>query len=305
MFAALRVITARNPVHSALFLVLSFFTAAALWLLLRAEFLAIALVLVYVGAVMVLFLFVVMMLDVNLERAARAASGATFPVAARSASLMLVEMALVLRRRLLRPAALPAPPDRRRELQQHQGSSALQIVYRTTPIRSRSPRCMLLVAIIAAIALTLGSASDTKYSGPGAVRCAVQRSERVRLVVDAVGEERLRTLMAGVLAFAVAFPDSRRGAVRDQRDRHLPQPASNVIIMLMAIELMLLAVNMNFIAFSHYLGDIAGQVFVFFILTVAAAESAIGLAILVVLFRNIWIDQRRGPATTSRAEARP
>ena len=61
----------------------------------------------------------------------------------------------------------------------------------------------------------------------------------------------------------------------------------NVIILLMAIELMLLAVNMNFIAFSHYLGDMAGQVFVFFILTVAAAESAIGLAILVLLFRNI------------------
>ena len=61
----------------------------------------------------------------------------------------------------------------------------------------------------------------------------------------------------------------------------------NVLILLMAIELMLLAVNMNFIAFSHYLGDVAGQVFVFFILTVAAAESAIGLAILVVLFRNL------------------
>ena len=61
----------------------------------------------------------------------------------------------------------------------------------------------------------------------------------------------------------------------------------NVIVLLMAIELMLLAVNMNFVAFSHYLGDTAGQVFVFFILTVAAAESAIGLAILVVLFRNL------------------
>jgi len=61
----------------------------------------------------------------------------------------------------------------------------------------------------------------------------------------------------------------------------------NVIILLMAIELMLLAVNLNFVAFAHFLGDIAGQVFVFFILTVAAAESAIGLAILVVLFRNL------------------
>ena len=74
----------------------------------------------------------------------------------------------------------------------------------------------------------------------------------------------------------------------------------NVIVLLMAIELMLLAVNMNFIAFSHYLGDIHGQVFVFFILTVAAAESAIGLAILVVLFRNLHtinvddLDQLKG-----------
>ena len=74
----------------------------------------------------------------------------------------------------------------------------------------------------------------------------------------------------------------------------------NVIILLMSIELMLLAVNMNFIAFSHYLGDMAGQVFVFFILTVAAAESAIGLAILVVLFRNLHtinvddLDQLKG-----------
>lgn len=61
----------------------------------------------------------------------------------------------------------------------------------------------------------------------------------------------------------------------------------NLIVLLMAIELMLLAVNMNFVAFSHYLGDAAGQIFVFFILTVAAAESAIGLAILVVMFRNL------------------
>jgi len=65
------------------------------------------------------------------------------------------------------------------------------------------------------------------------------------------------------------------------------QNRKNVIILLMAIELMLLAVNLNFVAFAHFLGDIAGQVFVFFILTVAAAESAIGLAILVVLFRNL------------------
>ena len=78
LIAALRVITARNPVHAALFLVLAFFSAAALWMLLQAEFLAIALVLVYVGAVMVLFLFVVMMLDINVDRCARV-SGAICP----------------------------------------------------------------------------------------------------------------------------------------------------------------------------------------------------------------------------------
>src|SRR6266851_3565478 len=133
LVSATLVITSRNPVHSALFLVLAFFTAAGTWLLLRAEFLAIALVVVYVGAVMVLFLFVVMMLDINIER------------------------------------------------------------------------------------------------------------------------------------------------LREGFWRNLP----------LAIVLMLLAVNLNFVAFSHFLGDVAGQVFVFFILTVAAAESAIGLAILVVLFRNL------------------
>ena len=76
----------------------------------------------------------------------------------------------------------------------------------------------------------------------------------------------------------------------------------NLIVLLMAIELMLLAVNLNFIAFSHYLGDMAGQVFVFFILTVAAAESAIGLAILVVLFRNRASRSTSRNSTRSRAE---
>src|SRR6476619_2161674 len=95
IFAALRVITTRNPVHAALWLVLSFFTAAAIWLLLRAEFLAIALVLVYVGAVMVLFLFVVMMLDINLDRL-REGFWSHLPLGATVGALMVVEMFLVL-----------------------------------------------------------------------------------------------------------------------------------------------------------------------------------------------------------------
>src|SRR3977135_121191 len=95
VIAAGCVITLRNPVHSALFLVLAFFTAAALWMLLRAEFLAIVLVLVYVGAVMVLFLFVVMMLDVNFDKL-RERFKSYIPVAATVGILVLVEMALVL-----------------------------------------------------------------------------------------------------------------------------------------------------------------------------------------------------------------
>src|SRR4249919_1618684 len=99
IFAALRVITTRNPVHAALWLVLSFFTAAAVWLLLRAEFLAIALVLVYVGAVMVLFLFVVMMLDINLERV-REGFWRNLPVALLVGGVMVLEMISVLAHRI-------------------------------------------------------------------------------------------------------------------------------------------------------------------------------------------------------------
>src|SRR5512142_2997862 len=95
LFAAFRVVTARNPVHAALFLVLAFFQASAVWLLLRAEFLAITLVLVYVGAVMVLFLFVVMMMDIDVD-ALRAGFWRHFPLAATVGVLIALEMAAVL-----------------------------------------------------------------------------------------------------------------------------------------------------------------------------------------------------------------
>src|SRR2546423_6134295 len=108
VFAALRVITSRNPVHSALWLVLSFFSSAGVWMLLHAEFLAIALVLVYVGAVMVLFLFVVMMLDVNFDKMREGFRG-YIPVGATVGLLILVEMALVLIGGDLPPGPAPTP----------------------------------------------------------------------------------------------------------------------------------------------------------------------------------------------------
>src|SRR3990170_8351563 len=108
VFAALRVITARNPVHAALFLVLAFFTSAAIWIQLQAEFLAIALVLVYVGAVMILFLFVVMMLDINIARL-REGFGEYLPIGAIVAVLLVLELGIILGGERFGLTALPEP----------------------------------------------------------------------------------------------------------------------------------------------------------------------------------------------------
>jgi NADH-quinone oxidoreductase subunit J len=175
VIAAGCVITVRNPVHSALFLVLAFFTAAALWMLLRAEFLAIALVLVYVGAVMVLFLFVVMMLDINLERL-REGFWSYLPLGATVGILMVVEMVLVLGGRYF---GIEAPKD------PGPGASNTQelgrVLYTDYAYPLELAAVLLLVAIVVAIALTLRKRKDTKYQDP-ARQVAVRRSDRVRLV---------------------------------------------------------------------------------------------------------------------------
>jgi len=173
--AALCVIVARNPVHSALFLVLSFFTAAALWMLLRAEFLAIALVLVYVGAVMVLFLFVVMMLDVNLERL-REGFWANLPLALAVGGVMVVEMiAIITRNYVATPAPVEPAPG-------YSNTKELgRVLYTDYAYPLELAAALLLVAIIVAIALTLRKRKDTKYQDP-ARQVAVRRSDRVRLV---------------------------------------------------------------------------------------------------------------------------
>src|SRR5918997_4612682 len=117
LVSGLLVVTARNPVHGVLFLVLSFFTAAGIWLLLRAEFLAITLVVVYVGAVMVLFLFVVMMLDINLERV-REGFWRNLPLALIVGGVMVLEMVAVLAFRIwgVEPKEVPAGYSNTREL---------------------------------------------------------------------------------------------------------------------------------------------------------------------------------------------
>jgi len=178
VFAALRVITARNSVHSALFLVLAFFTAAAIWILLRAEFLALTLVLVYVGAVMVLFLFVVMMLDINLERI-KQGFWSYLPLGGTIALLMVLEMVLVLSDRYFGLQAIPAPADPGKAYSNTRELGRLLYTDYVYPFELAA--VVLLVAIIAAIALTMRKRKDTKFQDP-ARQVAVKRSDRVRMV---------------------------------------------------------------------------------------------------------------------------
>jgi NADH-quinone oxidoreductase subunit J len=178
VFSALRVITARNPVHAALFLVLAFFTAAEIWLLLRAEFLAITLVLVYVGAVMVLFLFVVMMLDINLDQL-REGFWKFLPLAAFVGIVMLAEMVLVLAGPYAGLANIDAPPA---PAPGHSNTRELgKLLYVDYVYPFELAAVLLLVAIIAAIALTMRKRKDTKYQDPGR-QVVVRREDRVRLV---------------------------------------------------------------------------------------------------------------------------
>jgi len=176
LFAGFRVITARSTVHAALYLVLAFFSASCIWMLLKAEFLAIALVLVYVGAVMVLFLFVVMMLDINSD-AFREGFYKHLPVAGFVGALIALQMALVLMRGFQGEA--PAPTPRELEL----GNTKLLgiEIYTDYLYPLQLAAVLLLVAIIAAIALTLRERKDSKHMDPGQ-QVKAKKADRVRLV---------------------------------------------------------------------------------------------------------------------------
>lgn len=177
--SSLRVITARNPVHSVLFLVLSFFTAAGLWLLLEAEFLAVVLVLVYVGAVMVLFLFVVMMIDVNLAPL-REGFVRYLPVGALVGVVMVAEMILVVGPRYFGEERFSAPV---RAPADYSNTSELgRALYTDYLYQFEVAAIILLVAIIAAIALTMRKRPETtKYQTPGR-QVRVGKDDRLRIV---------------------------------------------------------------------------------------------------------------------------
>jgi NADH-quinone oxidoreductase subunit J len=175
ILAATRVITARNPVHAALFLVLAFFNAAGIWMLLEAEFLAIVLVLVYVGAVMVLFLFVVMMLDIDTDKMREGFWG-YLPVASFVGALIVLEMAAVLWRSFL---SFDQQAVNNGNIG---GTKELGLLIYTKYIYGfEIAAAILLVAIIAAVALTLRKRKDTKHFDPAdAVR--VKRNDRLKII---------------------------------------------------------------------------------------------------------------------------
>ena len=217
LFAAFRVITARNPVHAALYLVLAFFQASGVWMLLKAEFLSIALVLVYVGAVMVLFLFVVMMLDINID-SIRQGFWKHFPLAATMGAVIALELAAVLlggfrisephkpaATQLVTPAAVSAPANAASSAVDA-ASAALQVasapaadvghvvvaqvsntkelgvlLYTQYLYPVQVAALILLVALIAAIALTLRARKDSKYQNP-ADQVRVKARDRVTVV---------------------------------------------------------------------------------------------------------------------------
>ncbi len=252
---------------------LCFVTSAAIWLLIEAEFLAIVLVLVYVGAVMVLFLFVVMMLDINIEEMRRGFTRFAW-LGWITAGVLIFEIAGVVTAKSMgvsvKTGFVPIPPDysNTREL----GS----VLYTQYAYPFELAAILLLVAIVAAIALTMRQRPGRKVQDPAAQFAVSERGPRAHRE-NGVGEEAMITLGHLLTLSGILFAIAVAGIFLNRK---------NVILLLMCVELLLLAANFNFVAFSRYLGDISGQVFVFFVLTVAAAESAIGLAILVVLFRE-------------------
>lgn len=176
IYSAMRVIVARNPVVAVLHLVLAFFNAAGLWLLLRAEFLAIALVLVYVGAVMVLFLFVVMMLDINLDRM-RQGFWRSLPAALVVGLIIVAELSLVLIKHF---------PDREADVPVAAGNWSNtkligSLLYTDYAFAFEIAAVVLLVAIIAAVSLTLRQRKDSKYFDP-AQALKANKADRLRLI---------------------------------------------------------------------------------------------------------------------------
>jgi NADH-quinone oxidoreductase subunit J len=185
VFAALRVVTTRNAVHAALYLVLAFISCSAIWLLLEAEFLAITLVLVYVGAVMVLFLFVVMMLDVNIDKL-REGFWKNLPVAGFVGVVIIIEFSLVIWHLFANVKSTDVPSAGNVDNTKALG----KLLYTDYVYPFELAAVLLLVAIIAAIALTMRARKDSKSQDPSQ-QVRVKRNDRLR-IVKVVSEKKER-----------------------------------------------------------------------------------------------------------------
>ena len=290
--AGFMVIAARNPVHAVLFLILAFFNAAGLFVLLGAEFLAMILVVVYVGAVAVLFLFVVMMLDVDFAEL-RAGFMKNAPLGALVGLILLAELVLVVGVRFVNPKALAAPDgaDPVGGVRHHQyrsaGARALHQLRLLLPGcgpdpaggHDRGHRAHPAPQGRRQAAVDRGPGGARQEDGHGDRQAEARRGHRAPVGAGAEGDG----IMSGVglghylTVAAILFTLGIFGIFLNRK---------NVIVILMSVELMLLAVNINLVAFSSFMGDLVGQVFALFVLTVAAGEAAIGLAIVVVYYRN-------------------
>ena len=271
-------ILSRNPVHSVLWLILSFFNAAGLMVLAGAEFIAMLLVIVYVGAVAVLFLFVVMMLDIDFA-ALRAGFVRNFPLGVAVAVVLLAEIVLGVGRLPYRRAAAWNQRGQRQTdglHQQHRRDRRPTLRALLVPVRSggvdpvggddRRDRADTPPAD------RLQASEDQPPERAAAAGRDGQHAARDRRGSDAViGIEHY------IVVSSILFVLGVLGIFLNRK---------NVIVILMAIELILLAVSLNLVAFSAFLHDLTGQIFAMFVLTVAAGEAAIGLAILVIYFRD-------------------
>ncbi len=285
--AGFMVIAAKNPVHAVLFLILAFFNAAGLFVLLGAEFLAMILVVVYVGAVAVLFLFVIMMLDVDFAEL-RAGFIKHAPLGFLVGMVVLIELMLVVGVAVIKPEALAdaVGPDPDGGLRHHQHGGhrprALHQVRLLLPGRRADPAGRH-DRRHRADAAAQGGRQAPVDRGPGGARPQDGRGGRQGRVRRGHhprgGGAGAMTIGLGhyLTVAAILFTLGIFGIFLNRK---------NVIVILMSIELMLLAVNINLVAFSSFMGDLVGQVFALFVLTVAAGEAAIGLAIVVVYFRN-------------------
>ena len=266
--AGVMVIASRNPVHSVLFLILAFFNSAGLFVMMGAEFLAMILIIVYVGAVAVLFLFVVMMLDINFAEL-RAGFLQYLPIGGVVGVILLAELVMVFASGVIEievpmNVASPTPPPDEISNTQALGN----VLYTRYAYLFQGAGFILLIAMVGAIVLTHRRRADVRrqrIAGPGGARSQGCRSAH-RHQAGRGGDMEIG-LTHYLTVAAVLFTLGVVGIFLNRK---------NVIIILMAIELMLLAVNINLVAFSTYLNDMVGQVFAMLVLTVAAAEAAIG-----------------------------